>query len=176
MTTDSNKNLSHNNLSRRERQIVDVLYAEQEATAAQVQKALPGEPSYSTVRALLKKLLDKGHVQFRQDGPRYVYSAIVAKSDAGRGAIRRLLHIFFNGNPVAAVANLLGDQRRSLSDDDIDELERLVATLKAERNAGSATPDGLEPILLDERPLDERPADKSYLDQSRSDQGARCDD
>lgn len=130
MTTDS-----HNNLSRRERQIVDVLYASQEATAAQVQKALPGDPSYSTVRALLKKLLDKGHVQFRQDGPRYVYSAVVAKSDAGRGAVRRLLDIFFNGNPVAAVANLLGDQRRALSDADIEELETLVARLKEERQS-----------------------------------------
>ena len=130
MTTDS-----HNNLSRRERQIVDVLYASQVATAAQVQKALPGDPSYSTVRALLKKLLDKGHVQFRQDGPRYVYSAVVAKSDAGRGAVRRLLDIFFNGNPVAAVANLLGDQRRALSDADIEELETLVARLKRERQS-----------------------------------------
>ena len=130
MTTDS-----HNNLSRRERQIVDVLYASQEATAAQVQKALPGDPSYSTVRALLKKLLDKGHVQFRQDGPRYVYSAVVAKSDAGRGAVRRLLDIFFNGNPVAAVANLLGDQRRALSDADIEELETMVARLKEERQS-----------------------------------------
>lgn len=130
MTTDS-----HNNLSRRERQIVDVLYASQEATAAQVQKALPGDPSYSTVRALLKKLLDKGHVQFRQDGPRYVYSAVVAKSDAGRGAVRRLLDIFFNGNPVAAVANLLGDQRRALSDADIEELETLVARLKRDRQS-----------------------------------------
>jgi len=130
---------SHNNLSRRERQIIDVLYAEQEATAAQVQKALPGEPSYSTVRALLKKLLDKGHVQFREDGPRYVYSAVVAKADAGRGAIRRLLSIFFNGNPVAAVANLLGDQSRSLTDDDLNELEQLVATLKEERRAEEAS-------------------------------------
>ena len=154
MTTDNQTNLSHNNLSRRERQIVDVLYAQQEATAAQVQKALPGDPSYSTVRALLKKLLDKGHVQFRQDGPRYVYSVIVAKSDAGRGAIRRLLDIFFNGNPVAAVANLLGDQRRSLSDDDIVELERLVATLKAERDGGAAVGDGLEPSHSDQSERD----------------------
>ena len=123
----------HNNLSRRERQIVDVLYAQQEATAAQVQDALPGDPSYSTVRALLKKLLDKGHVQFRQDGPRYVYSAVVAKSDASRGAMRRMLDIFFNGNPVAAVANLLGDRRQELSEADLDELETLVADLKDAR-------------------------------------------
>jgi|GEM_PF-1090414 len=130
---------SHSNLSRRERQIVDALYAQQEATAAQVQAALPGDPSYSTVRALLKKLLDKGHVQYRQDGPRYVYSAVVAKSDASKGAIRRLLDIFFNGNAVAAVANLLGDSRK-LSDDDLQELEDLVQRLKRERNADPDLP------------------------------------
>lgn len=130
---------SHANLSRRERQIVDALYAQQEATAAQVQKALPGSPSYSTVRALLKKLLDKGHVQFRQDGPRYVYRVVVAKADARRGAIRRLLDIFFNGNPVAAVANLLGDDQRKLSDSDLQELEDLVAKMKQERAANTDT-------------------------------------
>jgi len=131
---------SHQNLSRRERQIVDALYAQQEATAAQVQKALPGSPSYSTVRALLKKLLDKGHVQFREDGPRYVYSVVVAKSDARRGALRRLLDIFYNGNPVAAVANLLGDNQRKLSDDDLQELEDLVARMKRERAAAEDGP------------------------------------
>lgn len=136
MSTDS-----HQNLSRRERQIVDVLYAQQEATAAQVQKALPGSPSYSTVRALLKKLLDKGHVQFREDGPRYVYSVVVAKADARRGAVRRLLDIFYNGNPVAAVANLLGDSERTLSDTDLQELEDMVARLKRERLEGGAEDD-----------------------------------
>ncbi len=130
---------SHQNLSRRERQIVDALYAQQEATAAQVQQALPGSPSYSTVRALLKKLLDKGHVQFRADGPRYVYSVIVAKSDARRGALRRLLDIFYNGNPVAAVANLLGDNQRKLSDTDLQELEDMVARLKRERALAGQT-------------------------------------
>ena len=132
---------SHQNFSRRERQIVDVLYAQQEATAAQVQKALPGSPSYSTVRALLKKLLDKGHVQFREDGPRYVYSVVVAKADARRGAVRRLLDIFYNGNPVAAVANLLGDNERKLSDTDLQELEDMVARLKRERAEGGTKDD-----------------------------------
>lgn len=135
---------SHNNLSRRERQIVDVLYARQEATAAEVQQDLPGTPSYSTVRALLKKLLDKGHVQFREDGPRYVYSAVVAKADASRGAVRRLLDIFFNGNPVAAVANLLGDKQRDLSDEDLDALEELVAKLKADRSEAAVAEESLD--------------------------------
>ncbi len=109
---------------------MDVLYASSEASAAQVQKALPGSPSYSTVRALLKKLLDKGHVRFREQGPRYVYRPQVAKADARRSATQRLLDIFFNGSPVAAVANLLGETQQPLSSAEIDELETLVAELK----------------------------------------------
>ena len=128
----------HTHLSRRERQIVDVLYAEEEASAAQVQKALPGNPSYSTVRALLKKLLDKGHVQFRQDGPRYVYRAALPRAAAQKGAIRRLLDIFFDGSPVDAVANLLGHERDGLSDADLESLEALVAELKRERSQAEA--------------------------------------
>ena len=123
----------HTHLSRRERQIMDVLYELQEASAAQVRAALPDSPSYSTVRALLKKLLDKGHARYRQDGPRYVYTPVVAKADARRGAVRRLLDIFFNGSPVAAAVNLLGDPRRRLSDRDIEQLEALLDRLK-ERN------------------------------------------
>ncbi len=109
---------------------MDVLYAASEATAAQVQKALPGSPSYSTVRALLKKLLDKRHVRYREQGPRYVYRPRVAKAAARRGATQRLLDIFFNGSPVAAVANLLGEAQKPLSSAEIDELETLVAELK----------------------------------------------
>ena len=70
----------HNDLSRRERQIVDILYRQGRATAAEVQAALPDEPSYSAVRAMLRILEDKGHVRHEQDGPRYIYLPTVARA------------------------------------------------------------------------------------------------
>lgn len=132
----------HNNLSRRERQIMDVLYGLGEATAAQVHEALPDSPTYSTVRALLRKLLDKNHVRFREDGPRYVYRPSMARSEARRGAVRRLLDIFFNGSPVAAAVNLLGDDGDKLSPEEIAELERVVARLKAQNAKARNTENG----------------------------------
>jgi len=132
----------HTHLSRRERQIMDVLYEQGEATAAQVHKALPDSPTYSTVRALLRKLLDKSHVRFREDGPRYVYRPSMARSEARRGAVRRLLDIFFNGSPVAAAVNLLGEDGKNLSLEEIAELETVVARLKAEKGRDETSNDG----------------------------------
>ena len=143
MTAVSDK--AHTHLSRRERQIMDVLHEQGEATAAQVHKALPDSPTYSTVRALLRKLLDKQHVNFREDGPRYVYRPSIARSEARRGAVRRLLDIFFNGSPVAAAVNLLGDDGQNLTSEEIDELESVVARLKAERARAEGSAQDEEP-------------------------------
>ena len=117
-------------LTRRERQIMDVLYAREEATAAEVQAGLPGDPSYSTVRALLKKLLDKGHVRYRQDGPRYVYVPVVAKPQASESAFSRLVDTFFGGSIGAAVVNLLGKSAGRLSASEISEIEAELARIK----------------------------------------------
>ena len=118
----------HVHLTRRERQIMDVLYSANEATAQQIHEQLPDAPSYSAVRALLKKLLDKGHVVFSRDGARYVYRPVLAKKSAQQGAIRRLLDTFFGGSSKAAVVNLLGT--RPLSADDLEEIEAELARLK----------------------------------------------
>src|SRR4051812_5381730 len=88
----------HLDLSRRERQIVDILYAKGRATAADVQTALPDPPSYSAVRAMLRILEEKGHVRHEQDGPRYVYVPTVAADRAKKTAIRHVLRTFFNGS------------------------------------------------------------------------------
>lgn len=117
-------------LTRRERQIMDVLYAREEATAAEVQSGIPGAPSYSTVRALLKKLLDKGHVRYRQDGPRYVYLPVVAKPQASESALGRLVDTFFGGSAGAAVVNLLGKSGGRLSDAEIAEIEAELDRIK----------------------------------------------
>src|SRR5215203_5675283 len=94
----------HLDLSRRERQIVDILYARGRATAADVQAALPDPPSYSAVRAMLRILEEKGHVRHEQDGPRYVYLPTVAPDRAKKTAIRHVLRTFFEGSAEQAMA------------------------------------------------------------------------
>ena len=124
---------AHAHLSRRERQIMDALYACEEASAAEVQSRIPNPPSYSAVRALLGKLVQKGHVAYRQDGPRYLYRATLEKAAAQRNAWRRLLDTFFSGSTAAAVVSLLGREGERLTADELDAIERKVAELKASR-------------------------------------------
>jgi predicted transcriptional regulator len=113
-------------LSRRERQIVDILYAQGRASAAEVQAALPDPPSYSAVRAMLRILEEKGHVRHEQDGPRYVYVPTVARDNAKRSAMRHMLRTFFDGSAAQAISALLDDSSTKLSDADLDRLARLI--------------------------------------------------
>ena len=123
----------HVHLTRRERQIMDVLYATDEASAGEIQDSIPDSPSYSAVRALLRKLMDKGHVDYRQDGAKYVYRPVLPKQEAKRGAVQRLLDTFFDGSAGSAVVNLLGEEGKDLSVEDIDEIEAMLAKLKAKK-------------------------------------------
>jgi predicted transcriptional regulator len=116
----------HHDLSRRERQIVDILYAQGRATAAEVQSALPDPPSYSAVRALLRILEDKGHVRHEQDGPRYVYLPTVGPDRAKKTALRHVLQTFFNGSAEQALSALLDESDTRLSDHELDRLARLI--------------------------------------------------
>ena len=121
-------------LSRRERQILDVLYKAGRATAAEVQQAMPAAPSYSAVRTLLRILEDKGHVRHEQDGARYVYVPTVERDTAKRSAMRHLVNTFFEGSPTQAIAALLDDDSSRLSDNDWD---RLAAAIKRARKEGA---------------------------------------
>ena len=116
----------HLDLSRRERQIVDILYAQGRATAAEVQAALPDPPSYSAVRAMLRILEEKGHVAHEQDGPRYVYRPTVARDNAKRSALRHMLRTFFDGSAEQAISALLDDSSTRLSDRELDRLARMI--------------------------------------------------
>ena len=118
--------LPHIELSRRERQIVDILYARGRATAAEVQAALPDPPSYSAVRAMLRILEDKGHVRHEQDGPRYIYVPTVARDSAKRSAMRHMVRTFFDGSAEQAISALLDDSSARLSDAELDRLARLI--------------------------------------------------
>ena len=117
----------HLDLSRRERQIIDILYARGSATAAEVQSALPEPPSYSAVRAMLRILEEKGHARHEQDGPRYIYKPTLARNNASKSAMRHMLHTFFDGSAEQAISALLDDHSVHLSDAELDRLARLIA-------------------------------------------------
>ncbi len=125
---------SYLNLSNRERQIMDILYRSGQATAAEVQSQLPDPPSYSAVRATLRILEEKGHVQHHQDGPRYIFRPAVARDKATRSAVRHLLRTFFNGSAEQAVATLLDESSSKLAE---DELERLAGIIEKARSKGA---------------------------------------
>ena len=118
------------NLSRRERQIMDVLFQRGRATAAEVQEALSEPPSYSAVRALLRILEEKGHVRHEVDGPRYVYAPRLDPEKARQSALRHLVHTFFDGSAEKAVAALLGSEAPHMA---AEELERLAALIESAR-------------------------------------------
>ena len=123
---------THRQLSRRERQIMDVIYQQGSATAAEVMERLPDPPSYSAVRAMLRVLEEKGHLQHEQDGPRYVYKPTVTRERARRSALRHLVRTFFDGSTGEAVAALLDMSDAKLSDVEVDRLARLIDQAKTE--------------------------------------------
>ena len=118
-------------LSRRERQIMDVLYARGRATAAEVMEHLPQAPSYSAVRAMLRILEEKGHVMHEHDGPRYVFRPTVAREAARRGAIDHLIRTFFDGSPASAAAALL-ESADDIPDEDLERLSMLIEKSRRE--------------------------------------------
>jgi len=120
-------------LSRRERQIMDIVYRHREVSVNDVLEHLSDPPSYSAVRALMRVLEDKGHVKHREDGPRYMYSPTTSRSQAREHALDRVLTTFFGGSTERAVAALLD---RAASDLDDGELERLSALIDRARQEG----------------------------------------
>ena len=119
-------------LSRRERQIMDAIYRLGEASAQEVLDHLPDPPSYSAVRALLRVLVDKGHVKHREDGTRYVYAPVVSREQARRNALKQMVSTFFDGSAAQAAAALLNLKDANLSDDELNRLEALIERARAE--------------------------------------------
>ena len=117
---------AHLDVSRRERQILDVLFERERATAAEIQANLPEAPSYSAVRALLRILETKGHVRHEQDGPRYVYVPVVERDTAKRSALAHLVRTFFDGSTEDAVAALLDGDSTALAPAQLDRLQALI--------------------------------------------------
>ncbi len=123
---------SHVNLSRRERQILDILYRLGSVSAAQVRAHLPNRPSYSAVRASLRILEAKGHVRHEEQGLRYVYLPTLPREKARRSALRHLLETFFQGSAEQAVAALLDASASQLSEQELARLAELIEKARKE--------------------------------------------
>ncbi len=119
-------------LSRREREMMDIIYELGRATAAEVRDAMQDPPSYSAVRATLRVLEEKGHLRHRQDGPRYIYLPKVPRERARRSAMRHLLRTFFDGSAHGAMAALLDLEASKLSRDELDRLADLIDDVRKE--------------------------------------------
>jgi predicted transcriptional regulator len=122
-------------LGRRERQIMDVLYRLGRGTVGEVIAALPGNPNYSTVRAQLGVLEQKGHLRHEDDGQRYVYSPGVPREEARKSALRHVVETFFGGSAEQAVTALLGGEAAKLSAEELDRIARRI-----EKSRGEETP------------------------------------
>ena len=125
-------------LSRRERQIMDILYRQGRATAGEVMEALSGNPTYSTVRTQLRVLEEKGHVRHEEQGLKYVYIPAVPRTAARRSALRHLVETFFDGSAEGAVAALLGGEGARLSDEELERIGELVKKAGSTGQAGRA--------------------------------------
>jgi predicted transcriptional regulator len=122
----------HAGLSRRERQIMDILYRRGRATANDVMEDLSGDPSYSTVRTQLRVLESKGHVRHEEEGLRYVYVPALPRHTARKSALRHLVETFFDGSTEKVVGALLGGEGARLSEGELDRIAEIVARAKKE--------------------------------------------
>ena len=120
------------NLSRRERQIMDVVYARGQVTVAEVLEDLPDPPSYSAVRAMLGKLERKQYLRHEEHGPRYVYVPTLPREEVQETALERMMNTFFDGSAEKVVAALLGPDGGKLSDAELDRIAELVEKARAE--------------------------------------------
>lgn len=120
----------HTALSRRERQIMDILYRRGRATAAEVMQDLPGRPTSSTVRTQLRVLEEKGHVRHEEEGLRFVYMPALSRHAAAKSALRHLVETFFDGSAEKVVAAVLGGEGARVSEDELQRIAELVDKAK----------------------------------------------
>ena len=122
----------HRNLSRRERQMMDILYQRGRATAQEILDAMPDPPTYSAVRAKLRVLEEKGHIRHEEEALRYVYLPVVARDSARKSALKHLVSTFFAGSVQETVAALLDLSPSNLTAQDLDRISKLVDQAKKE--------------------------------------------
>jgi predicted transcriptional regulator len=123
----------HASLSRRERQIMDIIYRLGRVTVAEVLPELPGEPAYSTVRAQLRVLEQKGHVRHEEQGQQYIYTPTVPRHAVRQSALKHLVHTFFDGSREKVVSALLGSESGSVSDEELERIAQIIEKARKER-------------------------------------------
>ena len=119
-------------LSRRERQVMNIIYAKGRATATEIHAALPDPPTFSATRAIIRTLEEKGHIRHEEDGQRYVYLPVVPRRVVSKSALKHVVNTFFDGSIEKVVAALLGPDGSKLSDEELDRIAGIVANAKAE--------------------------------------------
>jgi BlaI family penicillinase repressor len=119
-------------LSRRERQIMDILYSRGKSSASEVREAMPNAPGYSAVRAMLRVLEEKGHIKHDVDGVKYVFSPTVPRDKAKRSAVKHLLDTFFNESPEQVVAALLDVSATRMTREELDRMAEMIEKAKKE--------------------------------------------
>jgi predicted transcriptional regulator len=123
----------HASLSRRERQIMDIIYRLGRATVAEVLPELPGEPAYSTVRAQLRVLEQKGHVRHEEQGQHYIYTPTVPRHAVRQSALKHLVHTFFGGSREKVMSTLLGAESGSVSDEELERIAQIIEKARRDR-------------------------------------------
>jgi predicted transcriptional regulator len=124
--------MAFEDLSRRERQILEIIYLRGRASAAEIRGGMSNAPGYSAVRAMLRILEEKGHVKHQAEGLKYVYAPVIARDRAKRSAMKHLLDTFFNDAPEQAVATLLDVSSRSLKPEELDRMAEMIEKARKE--------------------------------------------
>jgi BlaI family transcriptional regulator, penicillinase repressor len=120
-------------LSRRERQVMNILYARGQATAAEIHEALPDPPTFSATRAIIRTLEEKGHIRHAEQGLRYIYTPVVPAEKAKRSALAHVVSTFFAGSPSQLMATLLESSTANVTDDELRRLEEMIQRAKEEK-------------------------------------------
>ena len=123
----------HQKLSRRERQVMDIVYARGQATAVEIHEALPDRPTFSASRAVIRTLEEKGHLRHEERGLRYVYRPVVPLEKAKRSALSHVVTTFFQGSPSKLMATLLESSTTGVSEEELARLEELIRQAKEEK-------------------------------------------
>lgn len=128
-----------NNLSKREKQVMDTVYRLGEATVKEVLAELEDKPSYSAIRAVLSRLESKGELASKEDGPRYVYSPAEGMDNARESALKKLVNTFFDGSPMHTMSALLGISGKEISKQELDALEDVIRKAKEEHDGNQSS-------------------------------------